>query len=132
LGLGVYTGLNVFDSEEAGVGSYFHYVLPVGLDVRYTALDKARIGLFVRACAGVGINVSDFTSLPQVAQEELSRVLALGSGGAGATFAFSESVGIAVDVMYETFVYFYEDSGGGIKMDWIMGFVPSIYLYTRF
>jgi hypothetical protein len=133
LGLGVYTGLNVFDSEEAGLASYFHYIIPVGIDVRFTALDTARIELFVRACLGVAINVSDFNSLPPIAQEGLSRILAQGSVGAGAVFAFSQSVGIAIDVMYETFVYFYEEeSGGGIGTDWIMGFVPSIYLYTRF
>jgi hypothetical protein len=133
LGLGVYTGLNVFDSEEAGLASYFHYVVPVGIDIRYTALERARIGLFVRACLGAAINVSDFSSLPAIAQQGLSRVLAQGSAGAGAIFAFSESVGIAIDVMYETFLYFYEEeSGGGLKTDWIMGFVPSVYLYTRF
>jgi hypothetical protein len=133
LGLGVYTGLNVFDSEEAGVASYFHYIVPVGIDVRYTALDIARVGLFVRACAGMAVNVSDFSSLPPIAQQGLSRLLAQGGAGAGAVIAFSERVGIAIDVMYETFVYFYEEeSGGGIATDWIMGFVPSIYLYTRF
>jgi len=133
LGLGVYTGLNVFDSEEAGLASYFHYVIPIGVDARFTALDTARIGLFVRACLGMAVNVSDFSSLPQIAQEGLSRLLAYGSGGVGAMFAFSQSVGIAIDVMYETFVYFYkEESGGGIETDLIMGFVPSIYLYTRF
>ena len=133
LGLGVYTGLNVFDSEEAGLASYFHYVVPAGIDVRFTSLDTARIGLFVRACLGVAINVSNFSSLPKIAQEGLSRFLAQGSGGVGAMFAISQSVGIAIDVMYETFVYFYEEeSGGGLETDWIMGFVPSIYLYTRF
>jgi hypothetical protein len=133
LGIGLYTGLNVFDSEEAGVASYFHYVIPVGVDARFTALEIARIGLFVRARLGVAINVSDFSSLPQIAEEGLSRVLAHGSGGVGAVLAISQSVGIAIDFLYETFVYFYEeDSGGGIKTDWIMGFVPSIYLYTRF
>ena len=133
LGLGVYTGLNVFDSEEAGVGSFFHYLVPVGLDVRFTALEIARIGLYVRACLGVAINVSDFSSLPEVAQEGLSRLLAQGSGGAGVMFAISQSVGIAFDATYEAFIYFYEEeTGGGVKTDWIMGFVPSIYLYTRF
>jgi hypothetical protein len=81
----------------------------------------------------VAVNVSDFSSLPAIAQEGLSRVLVQGSAGAGALFAFSESVGIAIDVMYETFVYFYEgENGGGVNTDWIMGFVPSVYLYTRF
>jgi len=132
LGLGVYTGLNVFDSEEAGIASYFHYVVPVGIDVRYTTAGASRLGLFARAGMGAAINVSDFSSLPAIAQEGLSRFLAYGSGGVGAMFAFSNSVGIAIDVMYETFVYFYqEESGGGIRTDWIMGFVPSIYLYTR-
>ncbi|UCF99572.1 MAG: hypothetical protein JSV89_08525 [Spirochaetaceae bacterium] len=132
LGLGLYTGLNVFDSEEAGLASYFHYVLPVGVDARYTTPDGAPIGLFVRSGLGIAINVSDFSSLPTIAQEGLSRFLAYGSGGVGIMLAFSRSVGIAIDVMYETFVYFYEEeSGGGIKTDWIMGFVPSIYLYTR-
>jgi len=133
LGLGLYTGLNIFDSEETGVAEYFHYVVPVSLDVRFTGWELARFTLFVRACAGVAINISDFDSLPSIAQEGLSRVLAQSGGGAGALFAISQSVGIAFDVMYETFVYFYrEESGGGIKTDWIMGFVPSIYLYTRF
>jgi hypothetical protein len=133
LGLGIYTGLNIFDPEETGIAEYFHYVVPVSVDVRFTARELARITLFVRACLGVAINVSDFSSLPAVAQEGLSRVLAQGSGGAGAVFAISQSVGIAFDVMYETFVYFYrEETGGGIRTDWIMGFVPSIYLYTRF
>ena len=133
LGLGVYTGLNVFDSEEAGLASYFPYVIPIGIDARFTSLDTARIGLLLRACLGMAINVSDFSSLPQIAQEGLSRLLAYGSGGVGAMFAFSQSVGIAIDVMYETFLYFYkEESGGGIETDLIMGFVPSIYLYTRF
>jgi len=133
LGIGVYTGLNIFDPEETGLAEFFHYVIPVGADVRFAAWELARITLFVRACLGVAINVSDFSSLPAIAQQGLSRVLAQGSGGAGAIFAISESVGIAFDVMYETFVYFYRDeTGGGIRTDWIMGFVPSIYLYTRF
>jgi hypothetical protein len=133
LGLGVYTGLNIFDPEETGVAEYFHYVVPIGVDVRFSAWELARFTLFVRACAGAAINVSNFDSLPAIAQEGLSRVLAQGSGGAGAMFAISPSVGIAFDVMYETFVYFYrEETGGGIKTDWVMGFVPSIYLYTRF
>jgi hypothetical protein len=132
LGLGVYTGLNVFDSEEAGVASYFRYLVPLGFDVRYTSSGASRLGLFARAGLGAAINVSDFSSLPAIAQEGLSRFLAYGSGGVGAMFVFSQSVGIAIDVMYETFAYFYqEESGGGIKTDWIMGFVPSIYLYTR-
>jgi hypothetical protein len=132
LGVGVCTGLNIFDSEEAGLASYFHYVVPVGIDVRYTSAERSRLGLFARADLGVAINVSDFGSLPAIAQEGLSRFLVYGSGGVGAMFAFSRSVGIATDVMYETFVYFYEEeSGGGIRTDWIMGFVPSIYLYTR-
>jgi hypothetical protein len=133
LGLGLYTGLNVFDPEETGVAEYFHYVVPVSADVRFSPWELARLTLFVRACAGVAINVSDFDSLPSIAQEGLSRLMAQGGGGAGVAFAISQSVGIAFDVMYETFVYFYrEESGGGIKTDWIMGFVPSIYLYTRF
>jgi len=133
LGLGIYTGLNIFDSEETGVAEYFHYVVPVGADVRFAAWELARITLFVRACLGGAINVSDFSSLPAIAQQGLSRALVQGGGGAGAMFAISESVGIAFDVMYETFVYFYrEETGGGIRTDWIMGFVPSVYLYTRF
>jgi hypothetical protein len=133
LGLGLYTGLNIFDPEDTGIAEYFHYVVPVSADVRFTARERTRLTLFARACAGVAINVSDFDSLPPIAQEGLSRVLAQGGGGAGVLFAISRSVGIAFDVMYETFVYFYrEESGGGIKTDWIMGFVPSIYLYTRF
>jgi hypothetical protein len=133
LGLGVYTGLNIFDPEETGIADYFHYLVPVSVDVRFSGRGGARLNLFVRACAGAAINVSNFDTLPAIAQEGLSRVLAQGSGGAGALFAISQSVGIAFDLMYETFVYFYrEEAGGGIKTDWIMGFVPSIYLYTRF
>ena len=133
LGVGIYTGLNIFDPEETGLAEFFHYVIPVGADVRFAAWELARITLFVRACLGVAFNVSDFSSLPAIAQEGLSRVLAQGSGGAGAVFAISQSVGIAFDVMYETFVYFYRGgTGGGIGTDWIMGFVPSVYLYTRF
>jgi hypothetical protein len=132
LGLGVSTGLNIFDAEETGIAEYFHYIVPLGFDVRYTTAGDSRLGLFVRADVGAGINVSDFSSLPAEAQKGLSRFLAYGSGGVGAMFAFLPSVGIAIDVMYETFVYFYkEESGGGIKTDWIMGFVPSVYLYTR-
>ena len=102
--------------KETGIAEYFHYLVPISLDVRFTAWELARMTLFVRACLGVAINVSNFSSLPQIAQEGLSRVLAQGSGGAGAVFAFSQSVGIAFDVMYETFVYFYEEeSGGGIE-----------------
>jgi hypothetical protein len=133
LGLGLYTGLNIFDPEETGIAEYFHYLVPVSLDVRFTARERTRLTLFARACVGAAINVSDFNSLPSIAQEGLSRVLAQGGAGAGALFAISQSVGIAFDAMYETFVYFYrEEPGGGIKTDWIMGFVPSIYLYTRF
>lgn len=132
LGVGVCTGLNVFDSEEAGVASYFHYLVPVGIDVRYTSAGGSRLGMFARADVGVAINVSDFGSLPAIAQEGLSRFLLYGSGGVGTMFAITHSVGIAIDVMYEAFAYFYEkESGGGIETDWIMGFVPSIYLYTR-
>ena len=132
LGLGLCTGLNVFDSEEAGVASYFHYLVPAGIDARYASLDESRLGFFARSGIGVAFNVSDFSSLPQIARQGLSRVLAYGSAGVGSMVAISHNVGIAVDVMYQAFVYFYrEESGGGIKTDWIMGFVPSIYLYTR-
>lgn len=132
LGLGLYTALNIFDSEEAGLASYFHYVVPIGIDARFATLEGNRIGLFVRTSTGVAINVSDFSSLPAIAQEGLSRFLAYAAGGVGAMFAISRNVGIAVDVMYEAFVYFWQsDSGGGINTDWIMGFVPSVYLYTR-
>jgi len=132
LGLGLYTALNIFDSEEAGVASYFHHVVPIGIDVRFTTLEGARIGLFVRAGTGVAINVSDFSSLPVIAQEGLSRFLAYAVGGVGAMYAISRNVGIAIDVTYETFAYFWRpDSGGEIHADWIMGFVPSVYLYTR-
>jgi hypothetical protein len=132
LGLGLYTALNIFDSEEAGIASYFHYVVPIGIDARFTTLEGVPIGLFVRARAGVAINVSDFSSLPAIAQEGLSRFMAHAAGGVGAMYAISRNVGIAIDVMYETFVYFWQsDSGGGINTDWIMGFVPSVYLYTR-
>ena len=132
LGLGLYTALNIFDSEEAGIASYFHYVIPVGIDARFTTLEGAPIGLFVRARAGVAINVSDFSSLPAIAQEGLSRFLAYAAGGVGGMYAISQNVGIAIDVMYETFLYFWQsDSGGGINTDWIMGFVPSVYLYAR-
>jgi hypothetical protein len=132
LGLGLYTALNIFDSEEAGIASYFHYIVPIGIDARFTTLEGAPIGLFVRASTGVAINVSDFSSLPAIAQEGLSRFLAYAAGGVGAMYAISRNVGIAIDVMYETFVYFWQsDSGGGINTDWIMGFVPSVYLYTR-
>ncbi len=132
LGLGLYTALNIFDSEEAGIASYFHYVVPIGIDARFTTLEGAPIGLFVRASMGIAINVSDFSSLPAIAQEGLSRFLAYAAGGVGAMYAISRNVGIAVDVVYETFVYFWQsDSGGGIHTDWIMGFVPSVYLYTR-
>jgi hypothetical protein len=132
LGLGLYTGLNIFDSDEAGIASYFHYIVPIGIDVRFTTLEGTPIGLFVRASTGVAINVSDFSSLPAIAQEGLSRFLAYAAGGVGAMYAISRNVGIAFDVTYETFVYFWQsDSGGGIDTDWIMGFVPSVYLYTR-
>ncbi len=132
LGLGLYTALNIFDSEEAGLASYFHYVVPIGIDTRFTTLEGSPIGLFVRASTGVAINVSDFSSLPAIAQEGLSRILAYAAGGVGVMYAISQNVGIAIDVMYETFVYFWQsDSGGGINADWIMGFVPSVYLYTR-
>ena len=132
LALGLYTALNIFDSEEAGIASYFHYVVPIGIDARFTTLEGNPIGLFVRASTGVAINVSDFSSLPAIAEEGLSRFMAYAAGGVGVMYAISRNVGIAVDVMYETFVYFWQsDSGGGINTDWIMGFVPSVYLYTR-
>jgi hypothetical protein len=132
LGLGLCTGLTIFDSEEPGLASYFHYVVPVGVDIRYTTSGDSRLALFARTILGAAVNVSDFGSLPAIAQEGLSRVMAHGSGGAGLMLAFSQNVGIAVDVMYEAFIYFYqEESGGGIKTDWIMGLVPAIYLYTR-
>jgi len=132
LGLGLYMALNIFDAEEVGLASYFHYVVPVGIDVRFSTLEGAPIGLFVRARSGVAINVSDFSPLPAIAQEDLSRFLAYAAGGVGAMYAISQNVGIAIDVMYETFVYFWQsDSGGGFNTDWIMGFVPSVYLYAR-
>jgi hypothetical protein len=132
LGLGLFTGLNVFDSDEPEMASYFRYIVPVGVDARFTTPDDVALGLFVRASVGTALNVSDFSKLPEDQRDDLSRVMAYACGGIGAMYTFTPSVGIAVDVLYETFVYFWKHkSGGGINTDWIMGFIPSIYLYTR-
>ncbi len=132
LGLGLFTGLNVFDSDEPDMASYFRYIVPVGVDARFTTLDDAALGLFVRASVGTALNVSDFSKLPEDQRDDLSRVMAYACGGIGAMYTFTPSVGIAVDVLYEAFVYFWKhESGGGLNTDWIMGFIPSIYLYTR-
>ncbi len=132
LGIGLYTALNLFEPKQLGLAAYFHRLVPVGLDARYSLPVGSRLGLLVRAGLGAAFNVSDFSALPPSAQEELSRFLAYGLAGVGATIAFSPNVGLAIDVMYETFLYFWHpEEGGKTDTDWIMGLMPAIYLYTR-
>ncbi len=132
LGIGIYTALNLFEPEQLGLAAYFHRLVPVGLDARYSLPVGSRLGLIVRASLGAAFNVSDFSALPPSAQEELSRFLAYGLVGVGAAIAFSPNVGLAIDFMYETFLYFWQpEEGGKTNADWIMGLMPAIYLYTR-
>jgi hypothetical protein len=87
--------------------------------------------MFVRGGAGAGINASSYDKLPPALRDDLGRVYPYVYGGIGARLGFSEGVGLAMDVLYHTYAYFWQESSGKLNAEWIMGFVPSLYLFTR-
>jgi hypothetical protein len=130
LGVGAFAAVNLFEPRVAGLASYLHTLITAGADFRYTGPEHRRPNLFVRLSAGGAVNVSDFSKLPE--PENLSRFMAFGAGGGGAMLALSPSVGLAVDVTCEVFVYFWqEEKGGDIRTQWILGISPALYIYTR-
>jgi hypothetical protein len=132
LGIGLYSGLSLFTADAAGLASYFKYVVPVGVDLRFSGPEALRLGMFVRGGLGAGINASSFEKLPADLRDDLSRVLPYLYGGIGARLGFSEGVGLAVDVLYQTYAYLWRESPGGkVNAEWIMGFMPSLYFFTR-
>jgi hypothetical protein len=132
LSIGLYSGLSLFTADSAGLASYFKYLVPVGVDLRFSGAEASRLGMFLRGGLGVGINASSFAKLPEDKRDELSRVLPYIYAGIGARLDFSEAVGLAVDVLYQTYAYLWQESAGGkVNAEWIMGLVPSVYMFTR-
>jgi hypothetical protein len=130
LGMGVFAAVNVLEPVGVGLASYMHTLISAGADFRFGSPEDRRLGLFARLSAGGAVNVSDFSKLPE--PEALSRFMAFGAAGGGAMIAISPGVGLAVDVTCEAFVYFWQqEKGGAIRPQWIMGLLPSIYIYTR-
>ena len=130
LGMGVFAAVNVLEPEGVGLASYMHTLISAGADFRFGSPEERRLGTFARLSVGGAVNVSDFSKLPE--PEALSRFMAFGAGGGGAMISLSPGVGLAVDVTCEAFVYFWQkEKGGAIRPQWIMGFLPSIYIYTR-
>jgi hypothetical protein len=130
VGLGAFAAVNLLEPQALGLASYLHTLISAGVDFRITGLEDHRLVPFGRLTGGAAFNVSDFSKLPD--PDDLSRFMGFFAGGGGAMLAFSPSVGLAVDVTYAAFVYFWqEEKGGDIEPQWIMGFSPSIYIYTR-
>jgi len=129
-GFGAFAAVNMLEPQEVGLASFVHTLISAGVDLRYTITQARRLNVFARLFAGAALNVSDFSKLPD--PEDLSRFMAVFAGGGGAMIAFSPSVGLAMDVTCQTFVYFWqEEKGGDIIPQWIIGLSPSLYIYTR-
>jgi xanthine/uracil/vitamin C permease (AzgA family) len=127
LGLGLYAGFTTFMPAGAGLAAYFQSLIPVGLDLRWTAFERSRLGLFVRLLGGAAVNVSDQSKVAG----RLTRVLPQLKAGAGLTLALSRRVGISVEFLYEMLFYLYTVDGG-VANDLIMGFnAPAICVYTK-
>jgi len=127
LGLGLYAGYTSFLPADPSLAVYFQSLIPVGLDLRLTAFEKSRLGLFVRLLGGAAINVSDQSKVAG----RLTRVLPQLKAGAGVTVAFSRRFGISVEFLYEMLFYLYTVNGA-VANDLIMGFnAPAICIYTK-
>jgi len=127
LGLGIYAGYTGFLPANPSLAAYFQSLIPVGLDLRWTAFERSRLGLFVRLLGGAAINVSDQSKVAG----RLTRVLPQLKTGAGLTLALSRRFGISVEFLYEMLFYLYT-ANGGVATDLIMGFnAPAICIYTK-
>ncbi len=127
LGLGLYAGYTGFLPADPSLAAYFQSLIPVGLDLRWTAFERSRIGLFVRLLGGAAVNVSDQSKVAG----RLTRVLPQLKAGAGFTLSLSRRVGISVEFLYEMLFYLYMVDGG-VANDLIMGFnAPAICVYTK-
>jgi hypothetical protein len=127
IGVGLYTGFTGFVPADPSRAAYFQSLVPVGLNLRWSTSDRARLGAFVRILGGVAVNVSDQSKVGG----RLTRVLPQFKAGGGLTVAFSRRVGISVEFLYEMLFYLYMVDGR-VANDLIMGFdVPAIYVYTK-
>ena len=127
LGLGLYAGYTGFLPTNPSLAVYFQSLIPVGLDLRWTAFERSRLGLFVRLLGGAAVNVSDQSKVAG----RPPRVLPQLQAGAGLTVALSPTIGISVEVLYEMLFYLYM-ANGAVANDLIMGFnAPAICVYMR-
>jgi hypothetical protein len=127
LGLGLYAGYAGFLPADPNLAVYFQSLIPLGLDLRWTAFERSRLALFVRLLGGAALNVSDQSKV----SGRLTRVLPQLKGGAGLSISVSRRIGISVEFLYEVLFYLYL-TNGGVANDLIMGFnAPSICVYTK-
>jgi hypothetical protein len=127
LGLGLYAGYTGFVPVDVNRAAYFKSLIPVGLELRWTAFERSRLGLFVRIVGGAAVNVSDQSKVAG----RLTRVLPQLKAGTGLTVAFSRRIGISVEFLYEMLFYLYMVNGR-VANDLIMGFdAPAICVYTK-
>ena len=117
IGLGIYTGLNLFTAEGI-IASADSMLIPMGLDIRCSPGIDSWVNLFFRISGGpvlLAINPNQ-TGM-------LIKVIPFVLGGLGIILSFSRFIGITIDSSFS--VYFE-------KSQIIMGYTPSLYLFVRF
>jgi hypothetical protein len=114
LGLGVYSGINSFDSMGL-ISSAKNSLIPFGADVRYVVGGDFPLALSVHLTGGPALLIVE----PSFTGRVMKLVPFVG-GGFGVSLAIAGLVGVTVDA---TYMAFFE---GSVT---IMGFSPSLNLY---
>ena len=117
LGIGVYSGINLFRAEGVAASSD-NFLIPIGADFRYIVGSSFPLGLFVHIGGGPAIFMVNST-----VEGRLTKVIPYVMGGIGLSLPFADFLGIAVDMSYAVFFE---------RSTLIMGFTPSVYLYFSF
>jgi len=133
LGVGAHTGLMYLDPAEQDQAAYFRWLIPLGIDLRYSLPENRPFRLYVHLAGGGAYRLPDSFSDQSGVSERLTRVLPYARGGIGMLVGMGEGFGLAVDAQYHAYFYLYRDSTGTGELlaEVVSGILPSVSLYVR-
>ncbi|MBN1837722.1 MAG: hypothetical protein JW820_17830 [Spirochaetales bacterium] len=133
LGVGAHTGVMYVDPEEPDQSAYFRWLIPLGVDLRYSLPEMRPLRLYVQLSGGAAYRFPDSVSEPSGASQRLTRVLPYARGGIGMIAGMGERLGLALDAQYHAYFYLYRDTAGSgeIVAEVISGVLPSASLFLR-
>lgn len=132
-GLGAHTGVMYLDPRDPPSAAYLRWLVPVGIDVRYSLPESRPFALYAQLSGGGAYRLPDSFSEESAVSERLTRWLPYARAGIGMAVGVSERFGLTVETLYHAYFYVYRegDGSGSLAVEVLSGLLPSVGLYVR-